>query len=106
MKLDKHIIRVLVKYPKKEDFPSNEFELEGVELQELQTLFKEPSNEPMYDCYPVSKVQAESLQKYVDEKIDVESYDYFLECHAVPAAETGQPSFQKYHSSNSAERSS
>ncbi len=83
MILDKHVVRVLAKYPKDDDFPVDELELRGVELQELQVLFQEPPDEPMYDCYPVSKTQAKSLQKYVNEKIDLASYDYFVECYAV-----------------------
>ncbi len=82
MKSDKHVIRVLVKYPKDGDFPLSEFELEGVELQKLQLLFQESPDEPMYDCYQVSKGQAKDLQKYVNEKIDLAFYDYFLECYS------------------------
>lgn len=83
MKPEKNVVRILTKFQKAGDDLLDEFELEGVELQELQVLFQEPPDEPMYDCYPVSKTQAKSLQKYVNEKIDVASYDYFVECYAV-----------------------
>jgi hypothetical protein len=87
MTAEKYVVRVLRKFEKNGDDLVAEFELEGIKLKALQRLFHRPSNDPMYLCYPVSKHHAKYLQKYVSEKIDVESYDYFVESDAVSEME-------------------
>ena len=82
MKSEEEVMRILTKFQKDGDDLLDEFELNGVELQELRASFQRPADDPMYLCYPVSKVQPQYLQRYVSEKIDVEAYDYFVECYA------------------------
>ena len=36
----------------------------------------------MIDCYKISLKQSKLLQPYVKEKLDLEMYDFFLECHS------------------------
>ncbi len=83
MKPEKNVVRIITKFQKEGDDLLDEVELKGIELNVLQSLFNRPLDDPMYLCYPVSKTQAKSLQKYVNEKIDLASYDYFVECYAV-----------------------
>jgi hypothetical protein len=60
-----------------------EYELKGLNRAVLQHLFGESPNNPMYDCYPVSDLQAEYLQHLVNVSIDMQLYDYFVECDAI-----------------------
>ncbi|MBI1922625.1 hypothetical protein HYR99_00090 [Candidatus Poribacteria bacterium] len=83
MKPEKNVVRIITKFQKDGDDLLDEVELKGITLKMLQLLFQRPPEDPMYLCYPVSKTQAKSLQKYVNEKIDLETYDYFVECYAV-----------------------
>lgn len=58
--------------------------LQGVTLQQLQRVFGLPPEDPMYECVPVEKRHAEALRPFAPEPIDVDSYDCFVECDAIP----------------------
>ena len=70
----------LKKYEKSGDYPVHVYKLENVRVEDLQRMFNEPSHNPMYDCYPVTESQAEWLQDFIKDKIDLQSYDYYIEC--------------------------
>lgn len=66
-----------------------EFKLKKIPLVLLQELFKVSSIDPdpgvrdMIDCYQINEKQAKALQPYViDGVIDLEKYDFMLECFA------------------------
>lgn len=77
-----HIQWILSAYKKQADQPSSEQPLPGINAATLQSFFGQPQDNPMYDVYPVSKEQANQLQAYVEQPIDLQTYDYFVECSA------------------------
>jgi hypothetical protein len=57
--------------------------LDGVDLSILQKAFAVAADDPMYDCYPIeTKQQVEYIQGVTHLVINIQSYDYFLECDA------------------------
>ena len=78
------IQRVVRYFQKDGDKLLGEIPLDNVELLLLQKLFGESQDNPMYDCYPIkTSHQIEYLEKITQSNLDTQSYDYFLECHAV-----------------------
>ncbi len=76
------LVRVLTTFEKHGDELISEHKLEGITLPELQALFNEPSDNPMYDCYPVTAAQVKRLQEAVlDHRIDLQKFDYFVESY-------------------------
>src|SRR5436190_11717978 len=69
-----------------------ELSLAGVDLNILQTLFELADDDPMYEVFPVGPAQAAALQPYVSEAIDLDRYNYYVECHAVPEDPVTAPS--------------
>lgn len=57
---------------------------EDVDFRKLQDIFNVPEDDPMYDCYPI--ITSEQI-KYIEEvtrhRLDLCSYDYFLECNFI-----------------------
>ncbi|KAM3115215.1 DUF7683 domain-containing protein [Phormidesmis sp. 146-33] len=89
---DPSFVRVLRWYEKSGDRLAGEALLDSLMLPELQRLFRESSDNLMVDCYPVSAAQVAPLQAAIDakrngkgnaESIDLDVYDYYLECDAV-----------------------
>ncbi len=76
------VVWVLQAYQKKGDAFVEEWPLRGISLSMLHDLFQQPQDDPMYDAYPVGEAQAERLQAYTDHTIDLQAYDYFVECYA------------------------
>ncbi len=77
------VIRVLRWYEKEGDRLIGEAVLDALKLTELQQLFQESTDNLMVDSYPVSVAQVERLQREVAAPIDINAYDYYLECDAV-----------------------
>ena len=50
------------------------------DLQVLQCIFREPSDEPMYDAYDITGVEEEAMRKagLLEEALNFELYDYEL----------------------------
>ncbi len=76
------VVWVLQAYEKEGDDFVEEWPLKGISAGTLHALFEQPEDDPMYDAYPVHEAQAERLQAYVDHLIDLQAYDYFVECYA------------------------
>jgi len=68
-----------------EDFVAD-YPLRGIDLAALQELFAVPVENPMYDVWPVGPREAARLQPFVGTTIDLDRYDYFVECHSLPEA--------------------
>jgi len=75
----KWVLRV---YEKNGEIPIDEICLENVKADDLRILYNVGPHNPMYDCYPVTASQTPYLQDFLQSKIDLESYDYFVECEA------------------------
>jgi len=53
----------------------------GVDLSQLRNVFRLPTDDPMYECYPVDAAQAEFLQQYVG-RLDLNvGIEWFLEAY-------------------------
>ena len=50
-------------------------------LVELRNLFNLPLDDPMIDCFPVKSEQVDKLEKFVEVKINLDKYDYFIEAY-------------------------
>lgn len=74
------VIRVLRWYEKSGDRLVSEASLSSIKLPELQALFRKSVENPMVDCYPVSIVQVDRLQKEIHEPTNLSAYDYYVEC--------------------------
>ncbi|MDR5776639.1 MULTISPECIES: hypothetical protein [unclassified Caballeronia] len=46
----------------------------------LQALFKVPDDNPMFDVFAIDTRIAEQLTPYISERLDLERFDYYLEC--------------------------
>jgi hypothetical protein len=83
--VDTAVMRVLRWYEKEGDALIGEAELVGLELSPLQNLFGEWPEDPLYyACYPVRASHLEELEKYLPSQllIDLERYEYFVECES------------------------
>ncbi len=76
------VIWVLQAYQKEGDAFVEEWPLRGISLGTLHSLFQQPQDDPMYDAYPIGEAQAGCLQAYTAHPIDLQAYDYFVECYA------------------------
>jgi hypothetical protein len=80
--LHQKVIRVLRWYEKDGDALIGERMLNNINLSELQKLFGEPKDNLMFECYPITQLQARFLQRTLKQSFDLRSYAYFLECDA------------------------
>ena len=62
-----------------------EIELRGVTLSQLKQVFAPFSDDPlMYYCYPVETTeQIQFLHPWFKGKLNLETYEYFVECNAL-----------------------
>ena len=62
-----------------------ETKLVGLTIEQLkQILTPDPEDPLMYYCYPIqTRKQVEFLVPWVKVQLDLETYEYFLECNAV-----------------------
>jgi hypothetical protein len=83
------IERVLLQFEKSGKALVGEYRLEGMEIAELQQLFGESSDDPMYHSYDVTAAQAGRLERSTGVHIDLDSYDYFIQAYSVDEPATG-----------------
>ncbi|MBK1879690.1 DUF7683 domain-containing protein [Pelagicoccus mobilis] len=58
--------------------------LSGPTLSELQELFEVPTDDPMYDCFPVAEKHRVFIESHASLSLDFDRFDYFLEADAEP----------------------
>ncbi len=63
---------------------------ESLTLEKLQKIFNEPSSNPMYESFEITKDNLKAIQKLVPEKIDLKKFDYFVDCFSY------DPTIEKY----------
>jgi hypothetical protein len=72
--------RSVVYYDKKTDHYLGEIPI-GIEIQKLKQIFKPKKNDPLlYDPYKIGQKQKIALNKLITIDLDLDAYDYFLEC--------------------------
>jgi hypothetical protein len=76
-------IRMIRWYEKEGDQLVGELSLPNIRLTELQELFNESPDDLMFECYLISDQQANYFQQKINQKLDLDSYDYFLDCDAI-----------------------
>lgn len=54
-----------------------------VTLRDLQRIFSVPANDEMIEVLDITAAHAEQLQQFVQEKLDLNKYDYELHCYAI-----------------------
>ncbi len=61
-----------------------EIRLEGLTVSQLEQVFTQFNDDPlMYYCYPVeTNKQLEFITTWKNIELDLDSYEYFLECNA------------------------
>ncbi len=85
--MEYRIERTLDYYEKNSDDLAGQLPLEGVELAFLQELFGMTRDDPMFEVFPVNSLQVEALRPYVSGEIDLDRYDYYLDCSGIPTSE-------------------
>lgn len=83
LQYDSPVDRVIRWYEKQGDRLVGEMKLGNVSLPELQALFNQSSDDPMHYCYPVLPSHISYLEQKLNRAIDLEQYDFFLECDAI-----------------------
>jgi len=67
-------------YAKHDDIMLSEQQIQIDDVSVLQRLFNEPAENPMYDCYQITKAQLPDIQRISGQSIDLSLGDYFVEC--------------------------
>ncbi|MEE3719417.1 hypothetical protein V2H45_21985 [Tumidithrix elongata RA019] len=80
LKQNYKLVRSLRWYKKQGDVLVGQKILDSVSLSDLQKIFGEPENDLMIENYQVTEDEAQHLQRKLNQPIDLNSYDYFLEC--------------------------
>lgn len=76
------LTRLLRGYDKNGDALKLEIALPtGIELSLLQEIFDIESDNPMYDCYPVNKMNVKSVEEHFGIHVPIDEFDFFLECY-------------------------
>ena len=83
--MSEQVARTLSFFSKDSEAFVAEYPLRGIDLERLRQIFDVPTDDPMYDSWPVGPEQAAALQPFVTEFINLTRFDCFLESHAVPA---------------------
>ena len=78
------LVRTVSYFDKQTETMVGEHLLAGINPPALQSLFGVESDDPMYDVWPNGPREAEILKPHVDGTIDLDRYDYFLDCMSVP----------------------
>jgi hypothetical protein len=74
------ITRFIRGYEKRGESLITEIPLNGISLETLQDLFGYEKDNPMYDCYPLRQEYLPFFERYVGNRLETNSCDYFLEC--------------------------
>ena len=89
----KSVNHLLVWYSKEDDSLVGECPLRGLDWEQLKGTFRPPEQDPlMYDSYPVGRTASEFLGKALGISLDLERFDYFVECDLVTKATFNTPS--------------
>jgi hypothetical protein len=59
-----------------------EIPLAGFSGEEVRPLLRLPSDDPMFDAYPITLAVADVLRKHLSAPLDLDSFEWFLEFDA------------------------
>lgn len=54
----------------------------GITLRDLQEIFGMPEDDEMIEVFDITPRHAQRLQKFLPEPLELDKYDYQLECYA------------------------
>lgn len=75
--------RYLGRFGASSDHFDLEIDVSHVPFEHLKRIFSPPATDPMmYYCYDVDRSQAAALQKYVDEILDLDHFQYQLQAES------------------------
>jgi hypothetical protein len=69
---------ILEMFSKKDESYIGKHRIRGLNLEDLQKLFKVPSDNPMYDCFPVNESHVKKLEVATGQQIDLSKVDCFV----------------------------
>ena len=78
------VVRVLRWFNRETEELAGSAPLKNIDLPRLQRMFRAKADDPMYDCFEVTTIEAGQLQVHVDVPIELEKYHYFVEADALP----------------------
>jgi hypothetical protein len=70
---------VLSAYEKHGDRLIRDHRLRDIDIATLRRLWQQPDDDPMYYTYPVTPAIAEALANHIEEPLQMDDFDYFLE---------------------------
>lgn len=76
------VVRLLRVYSKVGNELLEEYPLEHTTLDDLQRAFGVEPDDPMYDCYRVTAREVRFINGRVAHDVQLDRYDYFVECDA------------------------
>jgi hypothetical protein len=75
--------RVIRWFDQTEDFLCGEKFLPDIPVVELKKIYPDSWNDPyLYDCYRITKKEANFFKQYVDIEFEFDKYEYFSEIDA------------------------
>jgi hypothetical protein len=84
--MDEALERTVARYSKADGSFVGEWPLTGLGLAELRALVGAPEDDPLYDSYPIGSSQARVVEGLTGSILDLDRFDYFVECHATEGA--------------------
>ncbi len=79
----KGVTHILAWYSKEDDRLVGECPLQGLGIEQLKDTFRPPERDLLlYDSYPVGLAEAKILSKAMGISLDLDCFDYFVECDA------------------------
>lgn len=78
-KIRPRIRRLLAAYDKKTEKHICDYELTSFRIKEVQKVFNQPPNDPMYYCYHVTENEAPYFRKKYGRRFYFKKRQYFLE---------------------------
>jgi hypothetical protein len=88
LKQNYRLVRSLRWYEKQGDVLVGQKILDSMSLSDLQDIFGEPKNDLMIENYQVAESEAKYFERKLNQPIDLNAYDYFLECEQAYEAVT------------------
>ena len=85
--METKVARVLSRFAKGEDDFLGDSPIKGLDITLLRGFLNAPADDPLFDSWPVGPREAALLQPFVATAIDLDRYDYFVECHAEAVAD-------------------
>lgn len=88
-------------YNKSSEALEKELPLGKISLSGLREIFNAESDDPLFDVWDVGEDQARQIEPYLSERLDLNTYDCFLETNGIWVQETR---FLRHHNKSSGQQ--